>query len=217
MTKILAPILMLMLLFQLVACNPTEQKQEEEIEEVVDQKFHEEHEKLANNFEHKDIIILDTVYTVNDTLSAKFKDVVNVYLQIADALVNDDLNKVDLLTLKMMEMVKAIPLNSFVGKENEAWKQHSELYEEELLEMSHIEGMENKRSYFSHISEIMYCTLKSFDFQIGTLYVDHCPMAFNGKGAYWLSDSKSINNPYFGKAMLNCGEIKEEIIHVKAE
>ena len=45
----------------------------------------------------------------------------------------------------------------------------------------------------------------------GALYKQFCPMAFGNKGAYWLSDSKDIRNPYFGDKMLKCGRIDAEI------
>jgi hypothetical protein len=44
-----------------------------------------------------------------------------------------------------------------------------------------------------------------------TLYKDFCPMYNNKKGAFWLSETKEIKNPYYGKEMLECGEVKEEI------
>ena len=62
----------------------------------------------------------------------------------------------------------------------------------------------------AHISEIIYCSVKSFGLNSENgLFFDFCPMAFDKKGAYWLTDSKEIMNPYFGKKMLKCGEIKE--------
>ncbi|MGO4912309.1 DUF3347 domain-containing protein [Leeuwenhoekiella sp. W20_SRS_FM14] len=45
----------------------------------------------------------------------------------------------------------------------------------------------------------------------GTLYYQYCPMAFDGKGAYWISNEKKVYNPYFGDVMLNCGTVSEEI------
>ena len=42
-------------------------------------------------------------------------------------------------------------------------------------------------------------------------YRQFCPMALGNKGAYWLSDKKPIRNPYFGDAMLTCGETKETL------
>jgi Cu(I)/Ag(I) efflux system membrane fusion protein len=34
-------------------------------------------------------------------------------------------------------------------------------------------------------------------------------MAFDNKGAFWLSEIEEIRNPYFGKEMLSCGEVIE--------
>ena len=42
------------------------------------------------------------------------------------------------------------------------------------------------------------------------LYQDYCPMYDNGKGAVWISKTKEIENPYFGKKMSTCGSIKKE-------
>ena len=39
------------------------------------------------------------------------------------------------------------------------------------------------------------------------IYVVRCPMAFDNEGADWLQDSEQIRNPYFGKEMLECGQI----------
>ena len=39
-------------------------------------------------------------------------------------------------------------------------------------------------------------------------YVANCPMVAGGEGD-WVQTSKKISNPYFGKAMLTCGSIKE--------
>jgi Cu(I)/Ag(I) efflux system membrane fusion protein len=43
------------------------------------------------------------------------------------------------------------------------------------------------------------------------LFVQHCPMADNDRGADWLSLSREIRNPYYGEAMLTCGEVSKEI------
>lgn len=45
----------------------------------------------------------------------------------------------------------------------------------------------------------------------GTIYKQHCPMANDGKGGFWLASEKEIKNPYYGEAMLSCGTVEEEI------
>jgi hypothetical protein len=45
----------------------------------------------------------------------------------------------------------------------------------------------------------------------GEIYKQYCPMAFEGKGDYWYSNSKDIFNPYYGNKMLKCGRVQETI------
>jgi len=70
--------------------------------------------------------------------------------------------------------------------------------------------VEKQRAAFEtvteHVEKMLHGALKS-----GTIYKQFCPMAFNNKGAYWLSNSKDIYNPYFGDAMLRCGRVDSEI------
>lgn len=43
------------------------------------------------------------------------------------------------------------------------------------------------------------------------LFLVHCPMAFDNRGADWLQDGRTVVNPYFGASMLRCGEVREEL------
>lgn len=44
-----------------------------------------------------------------------------------------------------------------------------------------------------------------------TLYVMHCPMAFDDKGARWMQDEEQLANPYYATQMKRCGEVVERI------
>ena len=39
----------------------------------------------------------------------------------------------------------------------------------------------------------------------------HCPMAFNNTGGTWLQQDAELVNPYFGDAMLYCGDVLEKL------
>lgn len=173
--------------------------------------MHKQHNSLAENFSHKDIVILDQVYQPANETKAELEKVIDAYLQVKNALVKDDELATDKAVELMSEEVAAVVPTKLEGKGLEAWKNHQSLYEAKLKEMHHIKGLENKRSYFSHLSEIMYCTIKSFGLKQGNLFAIFCPMAFDGKGAYWISDSKVIQNPYLGTKMPTCGEVKEKL------
>ncbi len=70
--------------------------------------------------------------------------------------------------------------------------------------------IDHQREHFEMLSQDMYDLVKSFN-EGPTMYKDFCPMANDNKGAYWLSETKEIKNPYLGKKMPTCGEVKEEI------
>ena len=63
-----------------------------------------------------------------------------------------------------------------------------------------------QRTSFKDLSTHLYALLKASG-TTTTLYWDYCPMA----KANWLSDKKEIENPYYGKTMLNCGSVKETL------
>lgn len=71
--------------------------------------------------------------------------------------------------------------------------------------------IEAQRTAYAQLSKDMIEQVKQNGLSSGELYVEFCPMAFNDKGASWLSASKEIRNPYFGEKMLNCGEVTETI------
>jgi hypothetical protein len=71
--------------------------------------------------------------------------------------------------------------------------------------------IEVQRAAYEVLSNNMIELVKKSGLSSGELYVDYCPMAFDDKGAAWLSNNKEIRNPYFGDKMLKCGEIKETI------
>lgn len=72
-------------------------------------------------------------------------------------------------------------------------------------------NISKQREDYSLLSSDLIALFKNAEITSGTLYVDYCPMANDGKGAYWLASNSEINNPYFGDEMLNCGEVKEKI------
>ena len=72
-------------------------------------------------------------------------------------------------------------------------------------------GIEAKRKSFQMISDNMYDLVRTVRYDREIVYHQYCPMAFNDAGAYWLSKTEDIKNPYFGKKMLSCGEVKDSI------
>jgi hypothetical protein len=68
-----------------------------------------------------------------------------------------------------------------------------------------------QRASFLILSKDVMTLVKGAKLKTGTIYVDYCPMADSGKGGYWLSLGKKIENPYFPEQMRECGSVKEKI------
>ena len=83
----------------------------------------------------------------------------------------------------------------------------SNIIKNALEQIMHYKKIEEIRNSFQQVSNAMISLTSSFKPFDKLLYVQHCPMADNNKGADWLSLSKEIKNPYFGNAMLSCGEV----------
>ena len=89
-----------------------------------------------------------------------------------------------------------------------------ELAEEIRTDCRHLSGtadVEYQRMHFNSLSEVVYAMVKTTHANEATIYRMYCPMAFNNKGAYWLSAEKEVKNPYFGDKMMHCGSITEEL------
>jgi Cu(I)/Ag(I) efflux system membrane fusion protein len=91
--------------------------------------------------------------------------------------------------------------------------------------MTHLEGinttlkamqtspanLDEQRNAFSSLTQSLYLAIKAYGLGNTTAYYEFCPMAFNNTGGFWLSDSKTIRNPYFGDKMLTCGQVRETL------
>lgn len=64
-----------------------------------------------------------------------------------------------------------------------------------------------QRDRFTGLSNSMFALAKSVKLTSQPIYQAYCPM----KKANWLSNGKAITNPYYGNAMLTCGNVVEII------
>jgi uncharacterized protein YdbL (DUF1318 family) len=143
----------------------------------------------------------------------KFTDLLNNYYHLKDAFVlsNSEMaaSSANLLvasaTAFKVEEVKAD--SSIV----EMAKGYLHTVSSEAKALSQEKDIEAKRKSFQMISDAMYDLVRTVRFDKDVVYHQFCPMAFNDAGAYWLSATADVKNPYFGKKMLTCGEVKDSI------
>lgn len=88
---------------------------------------------------------------------------------------------------------------------------YPDIIKDASLNLSKTSSLEQQRAVFETISDNLYEFIHTLRPSGIETYKQYCPMAFNDKGAFWLSDTTHIQNPYFGKKMLICGEVQEEL------
>ena len=142
-------------------------------------------------------------------LSAKFESQfeksLDTYFEFKNALVASDEQKAASLASELREELENIES----GTSDKMLIVHSEKILEMLTAISKSTDLENQRDHFRILSEQIIAITRNFKNFKNKLYVQHCPMANSNQGADWLSQSKEVRNPYYGEAMLSCGEVTE--------
>ncbi|MEP2026178.1 MAG: efflux RND transporter periplasmic adaptor subunit [Reichenbachiella sp.] len=133
------------------------------------------------------------------------------YLKIKEALVNDDLEDAQGSAALFQDDFTKINMSLFTGQSHEIWMDYSSEAKEAMQHAAHFKNIGEMRKAFQRLSNSMIGIAKSFVPLEKDIYVQHCPMVDNNRGADWLSLSDEIQNPYFGADMPTCGEITETI------
>ena len=148
---------------------------------------------------------------VDPKVSTSLKTVVDHYLHIKNALVDNSGSEAASGGKAMAEAISKIDRSLFTAEQKKNYdgieddlKEHAEHIGENAGNIKH------QREHFAMMSEDMYDLVKAFGGG-QALYHDHCPMANDNKGAMWLSETKEIKNPYFGGKMNECVTVPEVI------
>lgn len=136
----------------------------------------------------------EVTQTSTSETNEELKTVLTGYFTLKDALVNDDAGKA-----KEAATALAASTGSYTEQLNEY-----------ILAIGETDNIEEQREVFEALSVSVYDLAKEGGAGL-TVYKQYCPMAFDDKGAFWLSDEKQVLNPYFGASMLRCGSVQETI------
>ncbi len=92
------------------------------------------------------------------------------------------------------------------------WKTLGSALEQQALAGKKAENLEAARRLFESISRRMIEVVQRFGNPLPeTVRLSFCPMASGSKGAFWLQQAESIENPYFGATMFACGDVRESV------
>ena len=139
----------------------------------------------------------------------QLENVFNSYIKLKDELVNEDANNAMLTSKIILENISQVDMKQLTDKNaHNHWMTIEKEIKVSANSISKSSDIKVQRDHFKHLSSHLINAIKLFGIN-KKVFVDFCPMANNNKGAYWLSKQQKITNPYYGQAMLSCGEVKQ--------
>lgn len=137
-------------------------------------------------------------------------DVYAAYFSLKDALVSSNGNEAATQAATLTQAIDQVKMGDLSAAQHSAWMKYLPKMSADAKSIKDITDTEKQREHFVTLSKSMYEVMKAVKPETA-VYLDHCPMYNDGKGADWLSKEKGIKNPYYGKQMLTCGSVKETI------
>ena len=156
----------------------------------------------------------------SDSFNIAFDSILINYDSLHNAFVNWGTTNADKYATLLQTALISVPYDQL--KDEDAATKATSIAQnaaDGLQTLISIDSIQNKRRFFYTISESVYHLIKTTGYDKAVIYHKKCPMAFNGdQEGWWISQTKKIDNPYFGKfhpkyknAMLECGSVEDSI------
>lgn len=138
------------------------------------------------------------------------KNAFSAYLALKDALTHDNSTEAQSHAKILVKSMGSISTKGLTKTSLTQWNVLSNPLQKAAQELSDATDIKKQRAVFIGLSSQWISILETISLE-QEVYQQYCPMANNNKGASWLSLEKKIVNPYYGSAMLSCGEITKTI------
>ncbi|HEY5824323.1 MAG TPA: DUF3347 domain-containing protein [Cyclobacteriaceae bacterium] len=171
----------------------------------------ESHNHAATEAAPADSTAGSTQFQVDAAFQQQLASLFTSYIALKDAFVATDAAKVKTEVASTQKALSNVDMKLVTGAAHNDWMTYLGSMEGSLKEIEAASDIEVQRKAFSSLSDNLYKTIKAYGLGGTTAYYEFCPMAFNDQGAFWLSESDKIRNPYFGDKMMTCGSVKETL------
>lgn len=156
----------------------------------------------------------DTISTprvIDAKVAASMKEIVEHYLHLKNSLANDKSKDAATAGKEIVDALGRLDKSLLTAGQKKLYEDVEDDAREAAEHISENAGnIEHQREHFDMLSKDLYDLVKAFGSE-QVLYKVFCPMYNDKKGAMWLSETKTIENPYYGKKMSTCGSVQEEI------
>ena len=172
---------------------------------------HEGHLGMDNNLKNEsDHTYMNERLKVSGKFQEQLKEVYYDYINLKDALVKEDSKGSSKNATTLLSNLGKIDMKLLKDEAHNHWMSLIDEIKSSTTSIAGSQDIKTQRNHFKHLSSHLIKAVQIFGVK-EKVYVEFCPMADNNNGAYWLSKEEKVINPYFGEAMLTCGEVKQVI------
>lgn len=144
-------------------------------------------------------------------LKQQLGEVLNAYYAVKNALVDDDGKTASTKATELLSALGKVNMANFSKSQHDIYMPLAEKIRFDAEHISDTKDVSHQRDHFNTLSDHVFTVVKTFEVNAEPAYQQFCPMARDGKGAYWISKEKVVKNPYYGKSMLTCGKVTETL------
>ena len=146
-------------------------------------------------------------FAQDSTKTNQLSSLLGSYYDIKNALVGSDATTAATKASEFFKAVNAVDMNTMPEADHKAFMPLKEKLAFDARHISESTSIEHQREHFASLSTNMYALAKKVKLSEQPIYQEYCPM----KKSYWLSTETMIKNPYYGKAMLTCGQVTQTL------
>ncbi|MEQ8582466.1 MAG: efflux RND transporter periplasmic adaptor subunit [Marinoscillum sp.] len=170
----------------------------------------ETHIASGQQTDHPEINTSGRVYDADKTFQNQIRSAFESYLPVKDALVASDPAQASVTASALLQSLEKVDMKLVKGEAHTEWMKDLAVLKSVTSAIQKGNNLETMRMMLSPLSDQLYHTIRKFNVETSGFRL-FCPMVMNNKGAFWLSGSDKIGNPYFGDAMLTCGNVEEKL------
>lgn len=144
-----------------------------------------------------------------EAVKPQAEQILTSYLQLQEAMAADDARKAQVHAQSVLESAGQVKVTALEAGQQKFTEEKLTEIKESAGKIQQATELKEQRANLELLSEATFALTKAFGATSQKLFYQHCPMANDNQGGYWLSATQEIRNPYFGKQMLSCGSNEE--------
>ncbi len=169
--------------------------------------FNSSHMKIIKLIILSTLLLAGTARAQTTAVNTSINNLLTGYLELKNALAADNGAAAQAKAKTLNTEVTSISTKDMGAAQQAVWKNYVDKLSFDSRHISESTSIDHQREHFESLSKSMYAVLKAFKANSVAIYWQYCPM----KKASWLSEKSTIENPYYGKEMPDCGSTKETL------